>query len=252
MARTVEDVALLLDILSYSDSAEQPSLHHKLDRVHHTLERNVAGLRVGIPENWFFDICADDVLQATEAVIDELVAQGAIRVRVSLSTAHLAAPISWAIIHAELAALHRSHAGRLAELGTAWTQQTLVDSQFVSAIDYLQALRAIHVLQHDLQHAFEVADVLVVPTAVAAAPRHDGLTFLVNDEEHDWDEVVARNTTFFSLVGVPALAIPSGLSEARLPLSVQIAARPGRDDLCLSVGHALQRVLGFHALTPQL
>jgi aspartyl-tRNA(Asn)/glutamyl-tRNA(Gln) amidotransferase subunit A len=59
-------------------------------------------------------------------------------------------------------------------------------------------------------------------------------------------EVTPRNTMIFDLTGFPALMLPSGTGQNRLPIAIQISARPFDDMLCLSAGVAFQSRTTHH------
>jgi aspartyl-tRNA(Asn)/glutamyl-tRNA(Gln) amidotransferase subunit A len=252
MGRSVADVALMLTAIAGYDPTDPESIRTRRRDYAEGLDRGVAGLRVGIPRDWFFDVIDPEVLLATQRAASLLAEQGADLIEVDLPHAHLSDPISALIIYTEFAALHEAGLDRLEELGTRWTQQVLVDSHFVGATDYIRALRARHLIQRDLEQAFEQADVLLVPGMVGVAPRLEDLIFSVGDSVREWDQAVARMTLLFNLAGVPALALPAGFSSRRLPLGIQIAARPFDEVTCLRVGHALQRCTAYHLAVPPL
>lgn len=252
MGRSVVDVARMLTVIAGYDPTDPESIRTPRRDYLEELDQGVAGLRVGIPRDWFFDVIDPEALAATHQAASMLAEQGAGLVEVDLPHAHLSDAIAALIIYAEFAALHEDSLDRPEGLGTRWTRQVLVDSQFVGATDYLRALRARHLVQRDLEQAFERADVLLVPGAVGVAPRLDDLAFSVGDTVREWDQAVARMTLLFNLAGVPALALPAGFSGAGLPLGVQVAARPFDEVTCLRVGHTLQRCTTHHLAIPPL
>ncbi|HKQ01472.1 MAG TPA: amidase [Actinomycetes bacterium] len=252
MGRSVADVARMLTAIAGYDPADPESIRTPRRDFVEGLDRGVAGLRLGIPRDWFFDVIDPEALQATQRAASLLAGQGADVVEVDLPHAHLSDVIGALIIYAEFAALHTDDLDRLEEFGTRWTQQVLVDSHFVGAADYLRALRARHLIQRDLEQAFEQADVLLVPGTVGVAPRLEDLAFSVGDAVREWDQHVARMTLLFNLAGVPALALPAGFSSGGLPLGIQVAARPFDEATCLRVGHTLQRCTTYHLAVPPL
>lgn len=147
------------------------------------------------------------------AAVDILREAGAVVQEVRLPHVHLSDTVGGLITSAEFAAIHEVHFDRLPELGVRYAQQELVDSQFVSATDYLGALRMLHLPQHDFEEIFEHVEVLVVPGMVGVAPPTETLEFTVNGERRPWIEVIARMTLLFNLVGIPALALPAGFSS---------------------------------------
>jgi aspartyl-tRNA(Asn)/glutamyl-tRNA(Gln) amidotransferase subunit A len=216
------------------------------------LEAGVKGLRLGLPTEWFFEICDPRVETAARAAASALADEGAEVVEVSLPHAHLSDAIGWTIMYAEFASLHEVTLHRLSEYGQGMTRQLLTNSQFVSAQDYLRALRARHLLQSDLEAVFDQVDALITPGPISAAPRLDDMALVVDGQAYSWVDVVARPTLIFNLTGVPALSVPSGFTEEGLPVGIQIAARPFDEATCFRVGHAYQSVTSHHLAVPAL
>jgi aspartyl-tRNA(Asn)/glutamyl-tRNA(Gln) amidotransferase subunit A len=249
IARTVEDVALLMSVLAEYDPLDPTSADVPAQDYKSILDGNVAGLRIALPTNWFFDVCDPEMAEATHACADALASEGATIVEVEVPHAHLAGAIAYTIMFAEFASLHEGTLNRLSDYSEGMTQQLLVTSQFVSASDYIKALRSRHLLQRDFSEIFQKADALLTPGAVAAAPGAD-LAFEVGDQCFQWSEVVGHMTMVMNLCGVPAMAMPAGLSRHELPLGVQVASRPFDEVTCLKIGRAYQRVTDHHLKIP--
>jgi aspartyl-tRNA(Asn)/glutamyl-tRNA(Gln) amidotransferase subunit A len=107
-------------------------------------------------------------------------------------------------------------------------------------------MRTRRLIQQDFDAAFAAADVIVTPATPSAAP--DVTTFF-DDGDRLWLDKVARNFLMFNVTGMPALVLPSGFDDG-LPVAIQIAARPHRDELCLRVGHAFQLATDHHLRRP--
>jgi Asp-tRNA(Asn)/Glu-tRNA(Gln) amidotransferase A subunit family amidase len=84
--------------------------------------------------------------------------------------------------------------------------------------------------------AFDGVDLLLTPTLMFVAPPAD-------IEELAWRDRMIRFTYPFNVLGWPALALPCGPAEDGLPASVQLAGRPGTDELVLAAGLALEAAL---------
>jgi aspartyl-tRNA(Asn)/glutamyl-tRNA(Gln) amidotransferase subunit A len=249
MARTVEDVALMTSLLARFDSRDPTSVDVASVDYIKGLDQGVRGLKIAVPTNWFFDVCDPEMAAATHRVADELRSAGAEILDVEVPHAHLAGAIAYTIMFAEFASLHEDTFDRLDEYSSGSTQQLLATSQFVSASDYLKALRARHLLQRDLQEVFSKADAILTPGTVAPAPGLD-LVFDVGASRREWSEVVGHMTMIMNLCGVPALALPAGFSSAGLPLGVQVATRPFDEQTCLRIGHCYQSFTDHHLRTP--
>ena len=91
------------------------------------------------------------------------------------------------------------------------------------------------------------------PTASAIAaytsgmPQGASVTALIVEDASD---AVTRFTPLFSLTGWPALSVPCGQNRDGLPLGIQIAARPGDDEVALAVAHAYEQMTPWHLLRP--
>lgn len=253
MTRSAEDAALMLAALGGFDPADPTSARAVAGRYVEALSDGVAGLRVGVPTNYFFDICSRDVETATRAAVQALAAAGATIVEVELPHARLSDAIGWTIMYAEFASLHEVTLDRLADYGEgSMSQQLLASSQFVSAQDYLRALRTRHLLQLDFEAAFAQADVVLTPGIVTVAPRLDAAGLDVDGASHPWVPTIARTTLIFNLVGIPVVSVPSGFDGAGLPTGIQIAARPYDEETCLRVAHAYQQLTDHHRVLPPL
>jgi aspartyl-tRNA(Asn)/glutamyl-tRNA(Gln) amidotransferase subunit A len=107
-----------------------------------------------------------------------------------------------------------------------------------------QALAVMRAWRVRVLRAFDDVDLLLTPTTNATAPLREGA---------DMIEVTAGLTRFtypWSLAGLPAASIPSGLAPDGLPTGAQLAAAPWRDALVLRAGHAIQAVTDWHRLRP--
>jgi Asp-tRNA(Asn)/Glu-tRNA(Gln) amidotransferase A subunit family amidase len=215
------------------------------------IDAGVTGMAIGVPRDWFLDVCDAAVEDAMNAAVHALVADGARVVDIELPTTRVVSPIAiaMAIYLAETASLYEANSDLGDELGPDF-RAFLDAAQFVPAVDYLKALRARHLIQRDFGAAFESVDVILVPGAICVAPRHDHYYCRVNDTDYEPATVLPRTTSIFNLAGIPTLTFPSGLSGDGLPVAVQVAAPPFREDLALRVGYAYQRLTNHHRRLP--
>jgi aspartyl-tRNA(Asn)/glutamyl-tRNA(Gln) amidotransferase subunit A len=253
MTRTALDSALALQVMAGHDPADPTSATAPVGDYTGRIGAGLDGIRLGVPTDWFFDVCDPQVEQATRAAVRLLSEHGA-TVRdipfpatreVDLHAMELT------IVYAEAASLHEVTFGRLRDYGPEF-QHLITRAQFTSAVDYLKALRARHLLQLDFQRAFEQVDAIVVPGGVCVAPRHDHLVATIGDQERPLIDVVSRPTAVMDIVGVPALTFPAGFDSGGLPLGIQVAARPYAEDVCLRIAHAFQQLTDYHRRQPAL
>jgi aspartyl-tRNA(Asn)/glutamyl-tRNA(Gln) amidotransferase subunit A len=251
MTRSVADNALMLGVMAGHDPRDPTSLRAPVDDYAGALREDLAGVRIGVPADWFFAVCDPQVEAATRAAIAVLEDAGAEIVEVALPHAHLTEAIGWTIMYPECASLHEITFDRLEDYDTRFAER-LVACQFVTGADYLHALRARHLLQRDYEAAFERADAIVSPGCPVVAPPLDTMLAEVGDERVPWLDVAARCTMPYNVTGMPALSIPAGLNDRGLPMGISIAARPLDEATCFRVGHAFQSRTRHHTLVPPL
>jgi aspartyl-tRNA(Asn)/glutamyl-tRNA(Gln) amidotransferase subunit A len=252
MTRSVADAALMLTAMAGYDPLDPASIRSPAGGYQQALAAGVEGMRIGVPADWFFDVVDPEVEAATRHALAVLSEQGASVVEVPLPTARLSDVIGWMIMYAEYAALHEGTFDRLEDYSAPLSQEILVSSQFVSALDYARSLRALHLVQRDFESAFEQVQALVVPGMAGVAPRLDDMRFEIGGRGYEWGELVARMTMIFNLAGIPALSLPSGLHSSGLPMGIQVAARPFDEATCFQVGQAYEHATGHNLPAPPL
>lgn len=236
MARSAEDLALAMSVLTGSS---------------HPIDRSVCSeLRVGVPKTWFQEAADPEVLTATAAAVEVLEGLGATAVEVEVPDPDLAAIAAWVITVAEFTEAHadwRDHAGSY----TTASAERLAAGSTISASDYLRARRVRSDLRARVGALLESVDVLLTPATPTAAPRVvPPIDDMWADGDRLWLERVARNLIMFNLLGLPALAMPAGLTADGRPLSVQLVGRPFQDQQVLSVAAAFQAATAHHHASP--
>jgi aspartyl-tRNA(Asn)/glutamyl-tRNA(Gln) amidotransferase subunit A len=253
MARTVRDVALLLELIAGHDPRDATSSRRPPAAWVQALERGVAGVRVGVPENYFFDgvdpELADGVRRAA-TVIGEL---GATVVDVRLPDPGPVADVAAIMTACESSAVHaRIVRERPHELGPV-ARGRLEVGFHISAIDYLQAARIrARLARAFLQEVFAHVDALLTPTLPEPPPTLAEVRRRPVDEVIGWARRFSRLTRPFNGLGLPALSLPCGFSTSGLPLALQVAGRPFDETTVLRIGHAYERAAGWWSRRPPI
>jgi aspartyl-tRNA(Asn)/glutamyl-tRNA(Gln) amidotransferase subunit A len=123
----------------------------------------------------------------------------------------------------------------------------------ISGPEYVKLSRLRMIMRRDIMALFDEVDVLVTPTQAEVAPKLQTATGLISKDavlRQFFGSRAHRGT--FSLAGVPALSIPVGFSETRLPLSMQLVGRPFAEQLILKVGEVYQSMTNWHEARPEL
>ncbi|GAC01422.1 aspartyl/glutamyl-tRNA(Asn/Gln) amidotransferase subunit A [Gordonia namibiensis NBRC 108229] len=258
MARSAADLRAVLAVLAGPDgvdpTAVTPSIAAALgDRLgdHGGLDApSLAGVRVGIPRNWFTEVCDAAVLRAWQAAIGVMSDLGAETVLVDLPDAELLFDEFTIVLVSELAANQEGALDRFAHFDIG-TQVRIARGRVPRAIDYIRALRRRAPALTATVDAFDTAgiDVFVTPGIGATAPRLSDVTVEINGERHPMQGVIGRNTGVFDHLGLPAAMIPAGFADG-LPVGVQLVGRPWADDAVLRIAQMYQAVTDHHRRRP--
>jgi aspartyl-tRNA(Asn)/glutamyl-tRNA(Gln) amidotransferase subunit A len=254
MTSTVRDCALLLGIIAGRDPADATASARKVPDYLATLESPGRGMRVGVPENYYFDGLHPEVERAVREAIAVLRGLGP---RVETLRVPAPEPMVAAcnnmMVAAEAAAIHsRILKERPAELQPAVLAR-LAPGLRVSAYDYIQGSRLRAKLTREfIADVFSKVDVLVAPTIPEPAPA------LAEAKSGTTDDVVKRMGRFsrltrpFNALGLPVLSVPCGFSAAGLPIGLQIIGRPFDEAAVLRLGHAYEETAGWSTRRPEL
>jgi aspartyl-tRNA(Asn)/glutamyl-tRNA(Gln) amidotransferase subunit A len=245
MARSVADIAALLQAIAGHDPADPSSVAAPRRRYDSDLERGVRGLRVGFVRNFHQnDLLADsEVAAAIEEAVVVLRTDGANVRDVKLPPLKEFAAVNRIILHCEAWSVHAGWLRtRPSDYGQI-TRRKLLSGAFLSAGDYVAAQRRRGQLMSAVDDAFRDVDVLLAANALdPAASLQSQMT---------QSPVNARQArTPFNVTGHPAISLMCGLSTSRLPLSLQFIGRAFDEAALLRVAAAYQRATSWSSLRP--
>ncbi|MBC8449268.1 MAG: aspartyl/glutamyl-tRNA amidotransferase subunit A [Chloroflexi bacterium] len=242
MTRSVRDAALMLNVVAGHDPRDPASTNAPVPgpsaelRAGFTagLDAGVRGLRLGVPQHFYFDDLDAEVEECVRVAIDVLGRLGGTIEEVALPRLEYAPAVYWPISISEAAAYHRDWLiNRPQDYGDD-VRERMEPGLLVPAVRYLQAQRARRLIADDFRHALREVDVLLAPTTPIPAPRLD---------EAGTPEVrssLLRLTSPANLAGLPALSVPCGFTGAGLPVGLQIIGRAFDEATVLRVGHAYE------------
>jgi aspartyl-tRNA(Asn)/glutamyl-tRNA(Gln) amidotransferase subunit A len=253
LTRTVADAAMLLGIIAGHDPRDATSSRRGVPYYERMLASPINGLRVGLPENYYFDGIGAEMEAAVRAAARVLEGLGLMVTPLRVPDPQPLVDVCNAIARSESAALHaRLVRERPHELQPA-VRVRLQTGFHVSAHDYLQALRLrARITREFVREVFGEVDMLLAPVIPEPAPALEAA------KSGTPDEIVARMGRFsrltrpFNGLGLPALALPCGLSSDGRPLALQIVGRPFDEGTMLRVGHAYQQTTAWHRESPPL
>lgn len=244
MCWTAEDCALMLQVLARHDPADSASA--SVPAVDYTagLGAPLSGLRVGVVRHFFEkDLITDpETIAALETSVLALRDMGATVTDVRLSPFGSYTDVGSLIARSEAYAIHQHWLRTTPELYGTFGRHRLMAGAFISASDYINALRERKRLIDELADVMKSVDVVIFPTARCPA-RPIGEDSMASGFQPFFNRA-------FNVTGSPALSICSGFSQTGLPLSLQIGGRPFEEALVLQVGHALERATGTRTRRP--
>jgi aspartyl-tRNA(Asn)/glutamyl-tRNA(Gln) amidotransferase subunit A len=253
MARTVRDVALLLEVMAGADPEDATASARPVDDYVGALEQSIRGLRVGLADNYYFDGVAPEVAEAVKGMGAMLERLGARVEPLRLPDPQVIHDVAGIVARAESAVVHaRILRERPHELQPA-VRARLAVGERVSAHDYLQALRLrARIAREFIREVFAEVDLVLAPATPTPAPS------LAEATAGDGETIAARMGRFSRLtrpwngLGLPVLALPCGFSAHGLPIGAQLAGRPFDEATVLRVGHAYEQATDWHRRRPDL
>ena len=253
MARSVADVAAMLEALSGWDPADPTSAREPVPPFAGVAEGEAAGIRIGVATHYFQDTIQLDVLEAFDAAIEHLCSLGAQRIDVRIDAVELAPRAQLGILLPEASAFHQHDVRATPNLYGADVLPFLDLGEAVSATHYVNALRARSLVRDGFRRCFEEhrLDILLTPTLPLTAPRIGQSSVRFGDgEERSAMEPLLVACAPANLTGQPVLTIPCGFDAERLPIGLSLVGRPFDEATVLSVGAAYESTAGWHDQRP--
>jgi len=271
MARSARDCALLLNAMAGHDARDSTSIERPAEDYARDLDRPLAGVRIGLPAEYFGAGVDAEVGAAVEAAVAVLRRLGATTVDVALPNARLAVPVYYVLAPAEassnlsrfdgvryghraaryddLADMYRK--SRSEGFGDEVKRRILVGTYVLSHgyydAYYLKAQQVRHLIADDFRRAYASCDVIVGPTTPTPAfplgvRADDPVAMYLGDIF-----TVAAN-----LAGAPAMSIPCGFTAGGLPIGLQLQGGYFSEARLINVAHQYQQATDWHRRAPTL
>jgi aspartyl-tRNA(Asn)/glutamyl-tRNA(Gln) amidotransferase subunit A len=239
LTRTVRDTALLMSVIAGHDPHDPTTSRLPVPDYVASLTGAVAGLRVGVPREFFFDGLDGDVQRAVEEAIQQLKSIGVQVSEVSWPSIGQA-PALYTISLAEGAAAHEQWLRTRGEYYGADVRERMQQGLLVPATAYLKAQRVRTILMRELEQVFQKVDCLVTPTAATPAPKLDAGPSEIGAPTGALRVSLRRFTQPFNLTGSPAITVPCGFSRDGLPIGLQLIGRPFDEVRLLNLAYAYE------------
>jgi aspartyl-tRNA(Asn)/glutamyl-tRNA(Gln) amidotransferase subunit A len=270
MARSAEDLALMLNVMAGFDERDSTSLQRDKEDYTRTLEQPLKGLRIGLPREFFGAGLSVDVGHAVEAAIAEYKKLGATVLDISLPNSRLSIPVYYVLAPAEASSNlsrfdgvrygHRAaeytdladmyEKSRTQGFGDEVKRRILIGTYVLSHgyydAYYLQAQKIRRLIAQDFVEAYKQCDVIMGPTTPTTA-------FNLGEKGGDPVQMYLSDiyTIAVNLAGLPGMSIPCGFGANGMPVGLQIIGNYFDEARMLNVAHQYQLATDHHVRAPQ-
>ncbi len=269
LAKSAADVAALLNVMAGFDARDSTSLERPAEDYSRDLDTPIAGLRIGLPREYFGAGVDADVAARVRDAIRWFESQGAKTVEVTLPNTHLAVPVYYVIAPAEASSnlsrfdgvryghraaeyadLYEMYCKSRAEgFGAEVKRRILIGTYVLSHgyydAYYLQAQKIRRLIAKDFAGAFGQCDLVMGPTAPSTA-------FEIGAMSDDPVKMYLGDifTIPASLAGLPGMSIPCGFDAKGLPVGLQVIGNYFSEARLLNAAHQYQKATDWHQRVP--
>jgi aspartyl-tRNA(Asn)/glutamyl-tRNA(Gln) amidotransferase subunit A len=269
MTRSARDAALLLQAMAGFDPRDSTSSQEPVPDYTATLDDDLSGLRIGLPEEYFGEGLDPGVAASVQAAIDEYETMGAVIREVSLPNSPLSVPTYYVVAPAECSSNlarfdgvrygHRCEdptdledlykRSRAEGFGAEVKRRIMIGTYVLSAgyydAYYLKAQKLRHLISDDFRAAFEQVDLILGPTTPTTA-------FTLGDKKDDPVAMYLNDiyTIATNLAGLPGISIPVGPAGG-MPAGLQLIGNYFQEGRLLNAAHRLQQATDWHLRTPE-
>ena len=258
ITKDVHDAALLMNVLSGHDPMDSTSIDQRVPDYTKSLTRDVKGLRIGVPKEYFGEGIAPAVVSAVRTAIAQLVSMGATAEEISLPHTEYALPTYYIIAPAEASSNLARYDGvrfghrtaratnhvdlfertREEGFGPEVKQRIMIGTYALSAgyydAFYVKAQQVRTLIKQDFDKAFEHCDVILTPTAPTVAFGIGAVSDPLVMKQNDILTIPAN------MAGIPAMSLPCGFSNG-LPIGLQIMAPAFGEEVLFRTAYAYEQ-----------
>jgi Asp-tRNA(Asn)/Glu-tRNA(Gln) amidotransferase A subunit family amidase len=247
LAASVEDAALLYQIIAGPDPAEPLSMQQPPVTLEDWNKEDLKGIRVGIYRDWF-NHASPEIVLANEKMLAEFEKCGALVVEITIPELDAMRIAHAMTILSEMAACMQNYPENWNDFAPS-TRLSLVLGQEMSSHDYIQAQRMRTRAMRIFSDVFRKVDVILTPTTALTAPlvpkeaESNGWSDLSSDTE------MMRYVFPGNLTGLPGISFPVGYDSNGMPIGMQAIGRHWEEALLLRVAYNAE--LRFERKLPQ-
>lgn len=270
MARSAEDIALILQAMAGFDPHDSTSVNRPLPDYFNTLNKPLSSLRIGLPTCFFHEAIDSDIQKAIQGAVDIFKQAGATLIELDLPLQSSWVPCYYVIASAEASSNLSRYDGirfgyradepqnlldlitrsRSEGFGVEVKRRILTGTHVLSSgyYDdyYLQAQKVRRLIQQEFQQALSTVDIILGPTTPTVAFKIGEP--ITDPTQHYLADIF---TVAANLAGLPALSIPAGFSKG-LPIGMQLIGSHFSEAALLQAAHGFQQATDWHLARPEL
>jgi aspartyl-tRNA(Asn)/glutamyl-tRNA(Gln) amidotransferase subunit A len=245
MTRSVADSAIVLQAIAGYDPLDPSTVPVPVPDFSARLGDGLAGLKMGIPTDYYFDFLDPDTEAAVRGALSALEELGVEVREVSLPSMKYAGALRIAgmadsvVTHEPFLRENRD------DYGPTVLYRTLA-GQFILGRDYSKAMKVQRIIKEEYAQVLQEVDFLVTPSSPVPAWRIDSETVNIAGEDYPvrgpGAGMTSRCTSPSNATGLPAMSVPCGFSRGGLPIGLQLIGRPFEEPLLYQVAHAYEDV----------
>ncbi len=270
ITKDVTDAAIMLNVIAGHDLKDSTSVPKDVPDYARSLGRDIKGVKIGIPKEYFIKGLDSEVDSAVKEAIKKLESLGAIAMEVSLPHTGYAVATYYILATSEASSNLARYDGvkygfraegkdilemymntRAQGFGAEVKRRIMLGTYALSAgyyeAYYKKAQQVRTLIKDDFERAFKIVDLIITPTSPTPA-------FKIGEKASDPLQMYLSDiyTISANLAGVPAISIPCGFSKTNLPLGLQIIGKPFDEETVLRVAYAYEQSTEWHLRRPSL
>ena len=269
ITKDVEDCAILMNAISGYDPYDSTSVNVEVPDYKQSLIKDIKGIRIGIPDEYFIEGMDPDVEKSVTQAIDHFKKWGAEVQKISLPHIEYAVATYYIICTAEASSNLARYDGvkyglrpkgfrdlmemytrtRAEGFGKEVKRRIILGTYVLSAgyyeAYYRKASQVRTLMRMDFEEAYQKVDVVITPTAPTPA-------FRIGEKVEDPLQMYLSDifTIPVNLAGIPAISIPCGFSHEELPIGLQIMGKHFDEGKLLRVAYTFEQNTDFHLKEP--
>ncbi len=271
LTKDIKDAALLMNAIAAYDKSDSTSVKLPAPDYTKSLIKDLTGLKIGIPKEYFVAGMDKEVEQSVREAIKLLEKQGAIIMEISLPHTEYCLAVYYILAPSEASAnlarydgvkygyrapeakdlLEQYEKTRGEGFGPEVKRRIMLGTYALSSgyydAYYLKAQKVRTLIKNDFDEAFKKVDAIVAPTAPTAA-------FKIGEKTADPLQMYLSDifTISVNLAGIPALSMPCGFTKNKMPIGLQIMAKHFAEETIFKVAYAYEQNTAWHKEKPKL